>query len=112
MQYTTYDMRISDCSSDVCSSDLELLLDVVQWWRLERNQRLALAAHLFDHSDDRIAVLRHHSHDGFGFDAEMFGHQARANGGNGPAVGRVSRSGFDRNVAFAVQPQREVVHIG
>src|SRR3546814_15560295 len=82
------------------------------WWRLERNQRLALAAHLFDHSDDRIAVLRHQSHDGFGFDAEMFGHQARANGGNGPAVGRVSRSGFDRNVAFAVQPQRAVVHIG
>src|SRR3546814_4642755 len=99
-------MRISDWSSDVCSSDLsstaaregrpahvaapaaeqappgiglehlvrrfrvqhfivgELLLDFVQWWRLERNQRLALAAHLFDHSDDRIAVLRQQSHDG------------------------------------------------
>src|SRR3546814_3225286 len=114
-------MRISDWSSDVCSSDLlvrrfrvqhfivgELLLDFVQWWRLERNQRLALAAHLFDHSDDRIAVLRHQSHDGFGFDAEMFGHQARANGGNGPAVGRVSRSGFDRNVARSAEHTSEL----
>src|SRR3546814_14418148 len=43
-QKTAYEMRISDWSSDVCSSDLSLFLDPILWWVLRAMTGFCFAA--------------------------------------------------------------------
>src|SRR3546814_6187952 len=63
-QKTAYEMRISDWSSDVCSSDLIVDANGLIEEELQKGSRapgwaLELAAHIADARDDREAAVRH-----------------------------------------------------
>src|SRR3546814_10533813 len=70
-QKTAYEMRISDGSSDVCSSDLfgaapQRLLGPVEYltvWHLQRTQRTALGADTFHTALSRMIALLNRSDD-------------------------------------------------
>src|SRR3546814_2819680 len=64
-QKTAYEMRISDWSSDVCSSDLDLLAEILEAQVAEHRmaaQREIRAVELQDQAgvDDRLVFARHH----------------------------------------------------
>src|SRR3546814_1213321 len=60
-QKTAYEMRISDWSSDVCSSDLEVRdirnLDLALCFKFDELERLAITNR--DGERDPVAVVRH-----------------------------------------------------
>src|SRR3546814_10656587 len=68
-QKTAYEMRISDWSSDVCSSDLERdqvmttaidrrCLSPKRQLLCSRENALRVASRIFDHSQGKVSILR------------------------------------------------------